>query len=296
MVNNYEKFIERISKASGKTIEELERKVEAKRAKLSGLISKEGAVQIIAAELGISFDNERMKISELVQGMKRVNVIGQVTKIFPVREFKKNDREGKIGSFLLGDDSSNMRVVLWDMSHINLIEKGELKEGDVMEITNAAVRSGEMHLSSFSDIKSSNEKLENVKTERAFSLGNLKDASPGKNMKIRAIIVQVFAPRQFESKSGDGKKGVLLNIVLDDGTENIRAVLFGEQINKLGLSDEEISSLEKFNVKKEELLGEEKFFAGNFRMNSFFNMTEMAIDDVKDVDVDELVKELEAKV
>ena len=296
MVDNYEKFLERISKSSGEAIEELERKVEAKKAKLSGLISKEGAAQIVAAELGVSFDNERMKISELVHGMKRVNVVGQVTKVFPVREFKKNDREGKIGSFLLGDDSSNMRVVLWDMSHIGLIEKTELKEGDIMEITNAAVRNGEIHLSAFSDIKASNEKIENVKTERVFSLGKLKDASPGKNMKIRAIIVQMFAPRQFESKSGDGKKGVLLNMVLDDGTENIRAVLFGEQINKLGLSDEEISSLEKFNVKKEELLGEEKFFAGNFRTNNFFNRTEMSIEDVQDVDVDELVKELEAKV
>lgn len=296
MVDNYEKFLERISKSSGEAIEELERKVEAKKAKLSGLISKEGAAQIVAAELGVSFDNERMKISELVHGMKRVNVVGQVTKVFPVREFKKNDREGKIGSFLLGDDSSNMRVVLWDMSHIGLIEKRELKEGDIMEITNAAVRNGEIHLSAFSDIKASNEKIENVKTERVFSLGKLKDASPGKNMKIRAIIVQMFAPRQFESKSGDGKKGVLLNMVLDDGTENIRAVLFGEQINKLGLSDEEISSLEKFNVKKEELLGEEKFFAGNFRTNNFFNRTEMSIEDVQDIDVDELVKELEAKV
>lgn len=296
MVDNYEKFLERISKSSGETIEELKRKVEAKKAKLSGLISKEGAAQIVAAELGVSFDNERMKISELVHGMKRVNVVGQVTKVFPVREFKKNDREGKIGSFLLGDDSSNMRVVLWDMSHIGLIEKRELKEGDFMEITNAAVRNGEMHLSAFSDIKASNEKIENVKTERVFSLGKLKDAFPGKNMKIRAIIVQMFAPRQFESKSGDGKKGVLLNMVLDDGTENIRAVLFGEQINKLGLSDEEISSLEKFNVKKEELLGEEKFFAGNFRINNFFNRTEMSIEDVQDIDVDELVKELEAKV
>ena len=295
-MDNYDKLLERISKASDLDIEELKRKVEAKRAKLSGLISKEGAVQIIAAELGISFEGERLKISELVQGMKRVNVIGKITRVFPIREFKKNDREGKIGSFLLGDETSNVRVVLWDISHISLIEKGELKEGDVVEISNGGFRNGELHLSTFSDIKSSNEKLDDVKTDRAFSLGRLSDASLGKNMKVRAIIVQTFEPRYFDSKQKEGEKGVVLNIVLDDGTENIRAVLFGEVIKGLGITDDELFSLEKFNEKREQLLGEEKFFSGNFRNNSFFNRTEMVVDNVEKIDSDELVKELEAKV
>ena len=47
---NYEKILERISRSSGVEKEELDRRVEAKRAKLSGLISKDGAAQIIAAE------------------------------------------------------------------------------------------------------------------------------------------------------------------------------------------------------------------------------------------------------
>ena len=41
-------------------------------------VKKEGAAQIVAAELGINFDKERLKISELVQGMKRANVLGKV--------------------------------------------------------------------------------------------------------------------------------------------------------------------------------------------------------------------------
>jgi len=62
MDGNYELVLDRISKQSGTEKEELERRVEAKRAKLSGLISKEGALQVIAAELGISFDNQKLKI------------------------------------------------------------------------------------------------------------------------------------------------------------------------------------------------------------------------------------------
>ena len=59
---NYENLLRKIANSSGLEKEEIERRVEAKRAKLSGLISKDGAAQVIAAELGISFDNEQLKI------------------------------------------------------------------------------------------------------------------------------------------------------------------------------------------------------------------------------------------
>jgi len=40
-----------------------EAKVEDKKAKLSGLISKEGAAQIIAAELGVNFEDQDLKLN-----------------------------------------------------------------------------------------------------------------------------------------------------------------------------------------------------------------------------------------
>ena len=60
MFQNYHQIVARIARSSNLSVEDIERRIEAKRAKLSGLISKEGAAQIIAAELGISFDKEKM--------------------------------------------------------------------------------------------------------------------------------------------------------------------------------------------------------------------------------------------
>lgn len=294
-MDNYTSLLERISASAGLPQEEIERKIEAKRAKLSGLISKEGAAQIVSAELGINFDNQRMKISEIVHGMKRVNLFGKVTKVFPVREFNKNGREGKIGSFLLGDASSNTRIVLWDTNHIDLIEKGELKEGSVIEVSNASVRNGEVHLSAFSDIKKSNEEIKDVKVEQEFEMLKLKDAREGLNAQLRAFVVQVFEPRYFDDKREPGKKRALLNVVLDDGTENMRAVLFAEKIYDLGFTEEEVFDVEKFNEKKKGLLGEEKFFVGMFKKNAYFGNIEFTINQTKNLNVEELVKELEAK-
>jgi ssDNA-binding replication factor A large subunit len=294
---DYERLVEKISESSGMRREEVEKKIDAKRTKLSGLISKDGAAQIVAAELGISFENEISKINELENGMRRANVIGKITRVFPVREFNKNGREGKVVSFFLGDETSNVRVALWDVNHISLIEQGKIQERDVVEISGGSIRNGEMHLSGFSDIKKSKEKIEGVKEEQVLQEGKFEDVKEGARLEVRAIIVQSFEPRYFDSKKKEGEKGVLLNVVLDDGTETMRAVLFGENIKKLvDVNDEELFSVEKFNEKRNGLLGEEKIFSGNFRMNNFTNSIEMSVNGVREVKTEELVKELEAKV
>ncbi len=311
VMDNYSQLLTRISGSSGISVEEIERKIEAKRAKLSGLVSKEGAAQIVAAELGINFDQERMKLSEIVHGMKRANVVGKILEIFPVRVYNKNGKEGKVANLILADESSNARVVLWDTNHISLIENEKIKAGDIVEISNGNIRNGEVHLSSFGDIKLSKEKIESVVTKKSYNMKKIKEVKPGDTIKVRAVIVQSFEPRYFEVCPECGKKAVdsecamhgkispkkraLLNIVLDDGSETIRSVLFGEQINKLGLNDEEIFSLEKFTEKKNQMLGDEKIFTGNVRNNNLYNTTEFTIENVEDVHPEELIKEFESK-
>lgn len=310
MQQNYEQLVDRIAKSAGIEVDEVQRKIEAKRAKLSGLISQEGAAQIVAAELGISFEKQKLKISEFVPGMRKVNTVGKIINLFPVREYNKNDRSGKIGSMVIADDSGNIRTVLWDTNHISLIEKGDIKQDDVVEITNASIRNNELHLGGFSDIKKSNEKIENPKTEKSFTEKKLSDSNIGESINSRAIIVQVFEPRLFEvcpecsKKVVDGvcsgehdkvvpKKRALLNIVLDDGTNSIRAILFNEQINSLGINDEEIQSTEKFLEKREELLGKEAIFSGNIRKNKMFNNPEFFIDSIKEVNIEEIIEQLQ---
>lgn len=310
MSDNYKQLVDKIAANAHLSAEEVERKVEAKRAKLSGLVSKEGAAQIVAAELGLNFDKERMKISELVQGMKRANVIGKVFNIAPVRAYNKNGREGKVARFSLADEGSNVPVILWDTNHISLIEQERIKEGSMVEISNANVRNGELHLSSFSDIKESKETIEKVVMQQVFMSSKIKDAQPGSKLKTRAFIVQIFEPRFFEvcpqckKKIVEGEcaqhgavqseKRALLTVVLDDGTESMRAILFGEQINKLGLSNEEIFSLEKFGERKEGFLGEEKVFSGLVRANQLYNTVEFNIQDIEELNPDLLIQELES--
>jgi hypothetical protein len=309
---NYSRIIGKISRASGLDIDEIEKKVEAKREKLSGLISKEGAAQVIASELGISFENEKLKINELLPGMRKVNTLGKIINLFPVRTFttKKGDTS-KVVNFWIADETSNIKVVLWDTNHIDLIEKGRVAEGTIVEISNGSMRDSELHLGSFSEFKPSEEKIEDVKTEKVYREKSINDFVRGENIGTRAFILQVFEPRFFNVCSECGKKIVqegedftcadhgkilpekraVTNLVIDDGSNSMRAVLFSDALKKIGFS--ELDNTEIFETEKNKLMGKEMFFTGTVRQNNFFNNLEFIIEDVKETDPDALITVLE---
>ncbi|OIO40980.1 hypothetical protein COU56_01785 [Candidatus Pacearchaeota archaeon CG10_big_fil_rev_8_21_14_0_10_31_9] len=308
-MTNYNQLVEKISKSSGLSVEEINRMVETKCAKLSGLISKEGSAQIVASELGISFDKDKLKINELMSGMKKVNLIGKVISIAPIRNFTtKSGVESKVMAMTLADETGNVRTVLWDTNHISLFETNKIKEGEVIEISNGSIRNDELHLGSFSDIKVSKEQIANVKTESFSPERTLESVKAGQNIKNRAFIVQVFEPRFFEICPQCNKKAVsntcvehgvivalkraLLTLVLDDGSENMRGVLFSEGIKGLGIEDGELENKELFEKRKNDLLGEEFLFEGSVRSNNVFNTSELIINKVSKVEIDPLIEQL----
>lgn len=311
-MQSYDMLVDRIVESSGVSKEEVEKKIEARRVKLSGLISKEGAAQIIARELGVDLDNVRMKISELISGMKKANLVCKIVKIFPVRTFERNGREGKVANLVIGDSTGSLKLVLWDTNHIEIIEREEVREGDSVEIKNGSVREGEIHLSSFSELKKSDEVIEDVKTEQVTQKKGVAEIQDGQSVKIRGIVVQLFNPKFFSVCPECGKKVVqgadgfscqehgkvtqkersLINFVLDDGTESVRVVLFSEQIEKL-IPEETLKDVESLAIFREDFLGKEVYLSGQVRKNKLFGNLEIIGSDVETVDVEKLIVELE---
>lgn len=318
MAQDYNTIIERIAESSNTTIEEVSRRVEAKREKLSGLISREGAAQIVAAELGISFDKQDVKINQIIDGMRRISLKARIINAFPIRTYEKNGRSGKVLNIIIADETGNIKAVLWDINHISLFEGGQINSGDTIEISNGSLRNGEIHLTAFSEIKKSEKSLEGVKTEITNNnvVVSNKKISELKTMdkaRMRCVIVQAFEPRSFEVcpqcngriRKDDGlssgecekhgkvlpQRRVLINVVLDDGTETIRAVFFSDSVTKLGLA----ADASDYGEKKEVILGREAYFTGNVRQNKVFGNQEIIITEVEEVEIGKLIEELEKK-
>lgn len=309
MDKNYLQLIQFISEEAKISLEDVKRKIEAKQAKLSGLITKEGAAQIVASELGISFDRQLVKISCLVSGMRRINCVGKIIELSPIREFDKNGRKGRVVNLILADDTSNIQTVLWDENHIDLIFKKEIVEGDIIEINNATVRNSEIHLSSFSEIKLSNKIFEKIVHEKELTKKEIISFDLNERIMARAFIVRIFEPRFFEvcpeckrklnelkECKEHGKivpeKRALLNLVIDDGGDSIRTVIFAENLEKI-IPQKKLEDPILFKKWKEEFLGKELLFSGQVRKNNLYGNKELIISKINEIDLDELIEELE---
>ncbi|MBI2666430.1 hypothetical protein HYX13_02345, partial [Candidatus Woesearchaeota archaeon] len=141
---------------SGKiTEEQFVVRVKEKINELSGLITEEGAAHIIANELGVELvsQSEKLKVKEIYPGMKDVSTAGKVLKLYEERKFQKGEKEGKLRSFLLGDETETVRVVLWN-DQVHLLEN--VQENDVVLLKHAYAKEStngkELHLGERSEL------------------------------------------------------------------------------------------------------------------------------------------------
>ena len=298
-------LIETIKKESGLSEAEINNKITQKLNQLSGLISKEGAAHIIANELGIKLLEQiqgKLQIKNILAGMRSVETVGKVTQIFEVREFQSQNRSGKVGSIIMGDETGAIRLVMWG-SQTDHIAK--LNQGDIIKVENAYCRENqgrkEIHMNDRSSlaINPEGESVGEVKTteERAAakrkSISTLEEAN---NIELLATIVQVFEPRFYEvcpqcnkrAKQTDtgfeckdhGKVApaysAVMNLFLDDGTGNIRAVFFKNQADRLIGKDilQFKDDVPSFEVVKNDLLGKIIKVIGRVTKNDMFDRLE----------------------
>jgi len=102
---------------------------------------------------------------------------------------------------------------------------------------------------------------------------------------------------------------LIAKLVIDDGTENIRASLIGNSAEKLfGMSGEDAKSLIEESGNEDEpvrrvedtLLGKELNLSGRINLNNFSNQLELSVNDVSEADpietANQLMSDLKRKV
>jgi replication factor A1 len=296
-------IITKIKEKSGMTDSEIDAKLQQKLDQLSGLISREGAAHILANELGLKLFEQasgRLDIKNVLVGMRNVEVVGKVQQVFEIREFQKEDKKGKVGSFIIGDETGTIRIVCWG-DKTELLD--QLKQDKIVKVSGGYVRENrgykEIHLGDNSKVimNPEGEKVGEVKvTKKEFKRKSIKDlADTDENVELLGTIVQVFEPRFFEVCPQCGKRikqiegkfscdehgavdpaySYLISLFLDDGTENIRCVLFRNQAEIMtAKKPEELlfykEHPERFDEIKTALLGNIVKIVGRVKVNEMF--------------------------
>ena len=241
--------------------------------------------------------------------MNSVEVLSKVIKIYGIREFEKDGKQGKVASILIGDETGTCRMTLWDTNHIGEIEKNNLMEEKVVLVKNAYVKENngfkEIHLGNRANIVYPNEKVNVISysPQQAINTKKIKDLEVNDYVSIEGTIVQVFDPRFYDSCPECRKKlneegkcevhGVvekkevpIINIFLDDGTENIRVVMFGSA-DQLIKNKETLKNTDEF---RDEVLGKQLKIQGKVIKNEMFDRNEFRASIVEELKPEDIIK------
>ena len=320
----YQTILEMSIEKASISKEAFESRVQEKVKILSGLVSREGAAQIVANELGINLRegaSGEMKINKISPGMRDLIITGQIVQIYEIHEFENNGRQGKVGSLILGDETGTTRVTLWN-EQADLLNT--LKTGDILCFESAYAKenrngAAELHINSRSTVKINppGKKIDvkiSFDTQRT-TLENISDSTPF--VEVLGVVVQAYEPRFYEVCPQCGKRArmhnnevvcqehgtiqpkynYVINTILDDGTDTIRLVCFGEQAQQLlGKPNEEIVTLMNnptdFEMMRSDVLGKIFCIQGRLNKNEMFNRFELIAREIKEANPEEELVQL----
>jgi hypothetical protein len=311
---DFNELLQKIIEKTGVSEEEVQKKILEKQRELSNLVSKEGAAYIIAKELGLDVftkTKRRLEIRNVVPKIRDLKLTARVIRIFEPRSFSKEGKKGKVASIILGDESGNIRLSLWD-NQTNIIES--LKPGMAVETFGAYTRDNglggvELRLGNKGGVRILEQcelpALEKLHKPSEIERKNITELKEGEPAELKASLVQVFETSIFyeicpqcESRvikeGNDFKcpehgivnptKTIVLSGIIDDGTGNIRAVFFRNvALDLIGMDIKQALEREDF-FENLNILGKEFIMIGKARRNKMFNRLEFVVNNVKEVD------------
>ena len=268
-----EKLLDNLVSKSGKSKQEIENLIADKVNELSGLVSEEGAMYIVANELDVKLDSDKPKkeadlvqIEEVTEPKTPVSLLCKVLRKYDKVTFSsKNGGEGSVQSILVGDETGITRIVFWN-------EKTEVlepvQEGDVLKVLNGYTRENvnsqriEIHYGPYSDIEVKPEGVEiEVKpmtTSLEFTEKSISDLTEeDRNIKLSATIADVDIPRFYvgcpecfkkvfqdegsqqcpEHGEVEALKIPIVNLIVDDGSGTLPIVAFRDRAEELTKKD-----------------------------------------------------------
>jgi replication factor A1 len=224
--------------------EEVLKRIYEKKRSAEDYLLDDVAARIVAAELGVEVAEEEPLISEitissLVSGLNDVTLTARVITVSQVQSFFKRDlTEGKVARLLLADQTGTLRLVLWS-EKIDLVEKGEVKQGNVVRVSHGYVREGldgklELHVGQRGNVEIQPEGVVEADYPLVDSfierIGNLTQKSRRAN--VLGMVADVYSVSEFKRK--DGTSGKVRRLRLKDETGEIFVVFWDERVDELG--------------------------------------------------------------
>ena len=237
------KLLEKVPELSRSVIEE---RINEKKEKVgAGYLTDQGAIFLVAADLGVSLEqtqNAEVAIKDLYIGAKEVTLESRVLNISPTKQFTKKDGSSfSLRTITVYDNNSTASVKLWD-EKANLPGLKELKPGDLIKIIKAYVKSDltgapTINIGSGASIETSQSESDIVSIDSKITdVSEIKDDQ--RDLIVSGTLGSAMSLLEFTNSKGQPSKALkfrlkgenknLVNVVLWGKDESILPKVIGQ--------------------------------------------------------------------
>lgn len=247
---------------AGFSEEEIERELNKKAKNYGGFMSEKAILFLIAKENGlnisspdidgeiyneieegIDYDEFAVAISEVVDSMSNIVILGRIGKSFGTKDFlRKDGTPGVVGSFLVYDDLGVIKTVLWGIQ-TEIMKSEYFNANELIRIIGGYSKAGfkdklEVHLGKKGKVilapadvdpkrAPAVRGVQPLETQAAVNLkiDDLYDMKEGFIPCIEGVVNSIEEFKEFDSHNGD--KSFFLKYILCDDTSSINAVAWG---------------------------------------------------------------------
>ena len=235
-MSNFEELLSKLLEAAPELSRSvIEDRIAEKKDKIgSGYLTDQGALFLVASDLGISLEQSQrieIELKDLFVGAKEVTVESRILNMSPTKQFTKKDGTPfLLRTMTVYDSNSTVSVKLWD-EKANLPGIEELKPGDLVKIIKAYVKSD---LTGAPTINiGSGSTIEPVKTDSSIptldsitvDVGTAKEDQ--KDLVISGTINGAINLMEFTNSRGQPSKALKFRIKGQNGN-NLNVVLWGK--------------------------------------------------------------------
>jgi ssDNA-binding replication factor A large subunit len=208
---------------------------EKKRTIGAGYLTDQGALFLVAADLGISFENvSKMHsgIKDLYIGAKEITVMGRIMNIYPSRKFikKGTQEEVKNRTMTIYDKDSTVKLKLWD-NLVNIPDELNLKPGDLIRISHGYVKSTldgkpAVNLGQNSSIEILRDTETLIPSIDSITISVDDISQPRENAVVRGKIISNPRISEFTNVRGEASKSLQLQISNEAENHSIRVIIW----------------------------------------------------------------------
>ena len=225
------------------TIDKLRSLIEEKKQKIgAGYLTEQGALFLVAADLGISLDQQRspLRISDVYVGAKDVTLYGRILTIYSPRQFARKDNTETTKNrtmVIYDDDHSTIKIKLWD-NKVQVPEEMGLRPGDMIKLSKGYVKSGLdgkpfINVGMDCQLEKTREAPSEIPDLNAMTRTIENVDSPADNIIIEGYVRSNPRMSDYRDSRGNMSKSLQLQLFNEDGTKSLRTIIWNVSETRL---------------------------------------------------------------